>query len=123
MKAALNRIFAIEEYGEDSKDTWANPGNSYDIDARRVFANFCAFNRRYKRKISPENFSRISPDARLYIVSPESREPRNVLSRALFDPRPTRNYPTKFKTGVRTLLGGIVETAGRLLPRGRAKGR
>lgn len=52
-----------------------------------------------------------------YFSLREIRIVSSVRARALFDPRPRRNYPTKFKTGARTLSGGIVETAGRLLPR------
>lgn len=63
---------------------------------------------------------RISLRARQYCFA-ESREPERACARFLI--RARRNYPTKFKTGVRTLLGGIVETAGRLLPRARSLAR
>jgi len=119
-----NRYFAIGErwpiwkmhFKETSRN---NPGKNQQYRARRIFVNSRVLGRRYEGKISPESFSRyFSPRTRQYCFA-ESREPKRTRERFLI--RARRNYPTKFKTGVRTLLGGIVETAGRLLPWARAR--
>lgn len=83
IKAALNRIFAIEEYGENPKDTRANPGNCYDIERDGflpTFAHLAVDTReRFLPRVSPVFLSRRET---LYCFARVPRAPKRALSRA-----------------------------------------
>jgi hypothetical protein len=131
------KIHSQSRYSPSWKAAGINIGENQRYPKRdRIFDNFRAFRERkdFYREFLSLSPSRARARARVhlrpycFVRASRDRSPcplslsfTRARVCACFLIRTRRNYPTKFKTRVRTLLGGIVETAGRLLPRTRAR--